>query len=82
MFGTYDETAEIDEVVEAKSRIYRGLGKLAGLMAKAFSASGGSGAQDSPCPDARPGDIETPCAKAARELQAKAAAHKAKRRAR
>lgn len=76
MFGTLAETDVVDEVAEANSRAIRGIGGLVGLMARAFAAHGASRTQASPCPDAKPTDLITPCEQKRRELLAKAEAHR------
>lgn len=81
MFGTLDgiESDAVEEIADANARLLRGVGDLAGLMARAFAAHGASRKQASPCPDAKPGDVITPCEKRRRELLAKAEAHRRRR---
>jgi hypothetical protein len=81
MFGTLDETETdvVDEVADANARAIRGIGDLAGLMARAFARHGATHKQASPCPDAKPTDLITPCEKKRRELLAKAEAYRRRR---
>jgi len=88
-FGEYSET---DAATDARSTAIRSVGRVAGMLARALllrraqspqggDAGEGFGEIPQPCPDALPNQApgETPCAKKAAALRAKAAAYRALR---
>lgn len=88
-FGEYSEA---DAATDARSTAIRSLGRVAGMFARALllrraqqpqggDAVEGFGEMPVPCPDAQPHQApsETPCAKRAAALRAKAAAYRAAR---
>lgn len=83
-FGEYGEEALAED---ARSNAIRSVGRFAGSLARALMTRRQAQRQgmmgESPCPDALPGTPpeETPCARRARELQARAAAWRAARAA-
>lgn len=90
MFGTY---GELDPAEVAKAEAIRDGFSLVGLLARAFvsgspgrivgrhdAVAGAAAAPEPPCPDALPGQAETPCVQRERELLAKAAVLRAARR--
>ena len=79
---TFGAWTEEDTVAEQQGEAISSLAKFAGKLIRAFVGRGTTPEAESPCPDAKPGDIVTPCEQARRDLLAKAEAYKAKRRMR
>lgn len=81
-FGAYDEEAM---AADAKSNAIRSVGRVAGGIVRALLLRSAQNNEDAPapCPDAQPNQApeETPCARKAAELRARAAAWREARRA-
>jgi hypothetical protein len=73
---TFGEWTEDDAIAAQQGEAISSLAKFAGTLARAFVGRGASAQAESPCPDAKPTDVITPCEQKRRELLAKAAAYK------